>query len=171
MPVASSEGFYVTLPSNACYELFKTNTIECYTVDLAQAIELKGQWLVGLCEIGYPRTWFSLKADHAYIDVEKTIKEPQTAVTEKFGHKDTFYWRHQELLEDVLPSLITHDPTANIFFDDVSKCFRFYGSGEFRFRAHAPSCYMLGLRHEEWLTLSKRSAPHPSDLNAGLYNL
>lgn len=30
---------------------------------------------------------------------------------------------------------------------------------------------MLGLRREEWLILAKRSAHHPSDLNAGLYNL
>lgn len=73
MAVASSEGFYVTLPSNASYELFKTNTIGCHTVDLAQAFELNGEWLGGLSEISYPRTWYSLKADHAYIDVEKKI--------------------------------------------------------------------------------------------------
>lgn len=142
MATASSEGFYITLPSNASYELFKTNTVGCYTVDLAQAIELKGQWLVGLCEISYPRTWFSLKAEHAYIDVEKTTKEAQTVVTEKFGRKDAFYWRHQELLEDVLPCLMMHDPTANIFFDDVTKGFTGRESTDFELTRPCAICWV-----------------------------
>lgn len=62
----------VTLPSNASFELFKTNTVGCYTVDLAQAIQLSGDWVVVLCEIIYPRTWYNLNNYHAHFELVKT---------------------------------------------------------------------------------------------------
>lgn len=64
-----SEGFYVTLPSNASKE-FKDNTSSCYTMDLAKSIELTGEWIVGLCEFIYPHTWYNLSPGRLLLGAE-----------------------------------------------------------------------------------------------------
>lgn len=72
MEHTSLEGFSVTLPSNASKELFKYNTSSCYTFGLAKPIELRGEWLVGLCEFIYPRTWYNLPKDKGYVELNRT---------------------------------------------------------------------------------------------------
>lgn len=52
--------------------MFKRNTVGCYTPGLGQAIEVNGDWVVGLFQISYPHTWYNLKAYHAYFELDKT---------------------------------------------------------------------------------------------------
>lgn len=53
------DGFYVTLPCNASLMVYPENSISSYRTKLSTPINLKGRWQVGLCEIEYPRSWYS----------------------------------------------------------------------------------------------------------------
>ena len=56
----SGTHFYLTLPSNASSDIFPDNKTTSYRVKLPQAINLSGEWEVGLYSINYPRTWYTL---------------------------------------------------------------------------------------------------------------
>ncbi len=170
MDPSLSEGFYVTLPSNASKELFKSNTPSCYTVDLAKPIELSGRWMVGLCEIVYPHTWYNLPSHLASVELNKNIKEEQPLVILKFG-RGGYFDRPKELLEQLIPALRKYDSSVDAAYNNVTKCIDFKGSGQFKLRTYSPLAYMLGLKVNEWWTLSNRSAPYPCDLRTGIYNL
>lgn len=57
----SGTHFYLTLPSNASLSIFPDNKTTSYRVKLPQAIDLSGNWEVGLFSISYPNTWYTLK--------------------------------------------------------------------------------------------------------------
>ncbi|KAL3976500.1 interleukin 18 [Sarotherodon galilaeus] len=166
-----SEGFYVTLPSNASKELFKDNTSGCYTVDLAKPIELTGEWTVGLCEFIYPRTWYNLPPDASYLELMRTTEEEdQPLVILKFG-RGGHYGRIKDLLEHLVPAIQKYDPSFEASFNNITKRLDVKGNGSHKIKAFPPLAYMLGLRANEWWTLSKRSTPYPCDMSAGVYNL
>ena len=170
MEDTGGEGFYVTLPSNASKELFKSNTSSCYTVDLAKPIELSGDWMVGLCEFIYPRTWYNLAEHSSYFVLNQTIDEPQPLIVVKFS-KGGYYHRPKELLEQIVPAVKKYDPSFEATFNNVTKCIEVKGNGRYKMRTYPPLAYMLGLKVNEWWNLSGRSPPYPCDLNGGVYNL
>lgn len=45
-------------------------------MDLPKVIELSGEWVVGLCEIIYPDTWYNLSLHLAYFELNKTTEDP-----------------------------------------------------------------------------------------------
>lgn len=61
--------FYLTLPSNSSQELFTQNTLSQFTTQLAQPVNLKGYWEVGLSEIQYPHTWYNMGPNDGWIKV------------------------------------------------------------------------------------------------------
>ncbi len=68
-------GFYVTLPCNASSLVYPENRISSYTTRLAKAINLKGQWEVGLAEIEYPRSWYNFNDEDGHF-ILHTAPEP-----------------------------------------------------------------------------------------------
>jgi len=46
--------FYITLPSNSSMDYYPENTVAQYTTKLNNAMELDGEWEVGLAEISFP---------------------------------------------------------------------------------------------------------------------
>ena len=55
--------FYLTLPSNSSQEFFPDNTLTEFTTKLASTIELTSEWEVGLAEILFPRSWYTIPKD------------------------------------------------------------------------------------------------------------
>ena len=52
-----STQFYLWLPSNSSMDVFPSNTLSEYRVQLPQTIQLAGEWEVALTEIQYPHSW------------------------------------------------------------------------------------------------------------------
>lgn len=165
-----SEGFYITLPSNASHEVFKDNTTSCFTVDLAKPIELNGEWLVGLSEFIYPRTWYNLHEDASYFELNQTTDEPQPLVIVKFS-RGGYYSRPKDLLNLLTPAINKYDESFDASFNNVTRRIDVKGEGRYKIRTYPPLAYMLGIKAGEWWTLSTRSTPYPCDLNAGIYSL
>ena len=55
-------GFYLTLPSNSSMDYYKGNSLANFTTRLPNAIDLTGDWEVGLVEIQYPHNWYNVPA-------------------------------------------------------------------------------------------------------------
>ena len=71
----SGTHFYLTLPSNSSLNVFPDNKTTSYRVKLPQAIDLNGDWEVGLYSISYPNTWYTLQnlENHIYYSVDGLI--------------------------------------------------------------------------------------------------
>lgn len=79
-----SQGFYVTLPSNASLNVFKNNTSSSFREDLAQYLHLDGAWEVAVTEISYPYTWFNLPNDMAYFEWRKKSDAENMLISKKY---------------------------------------------------------------------------------------
>ena len=62
--------FYLTLPSNSSQLHFPDNTLTEFTTKLASTIELTDEWEVGLAEIMFPRSWYTIPKDGLKIEVD-----------------------------------------------------------------------------------------------------
>src|SRR5688572_30289327 len=62
--------FYLTLPSNSSQELFPNNTLTEFTTQLPSTIELTNEWEVGLAEIMFPRSWYTIPKEGLIIEVD-----------------------------------------------------------------------------------------------------
>ena len=62
--------FYLTLPSNSSQQFFPSNTLTEFTTKLPSTIELTNEWEVGLAEIMFPRSWYTIPKDGLIIFVD-----------------------------------------------------------------------------------------------------
>ena len=53
--------FYLTLPSNSSMGYHPDNSLNHYITQLPRAVELNGEWEVGLAEIQYPHSWYNVR--------------------------------------------------------------------------------------------------------------
>ena len=65
--------FYLTLPSNSSEQYFPDNTMTEFTTKLASTIDLTGEWEVGLAEIMFPRSWYTIPKKGLKIQVESAL--------------------------------------------------------------------------------------------------
>ena len=62
--------FYLTLPSNSSQQFVPDNTLTEFTTKLPSTIELANEWEVGLAEIMFPRSWYTIPEEGAIIEVD-----------------------------------------------------------------------------------------------------
>jgi hypothetical protein len=60
---------YLTLPSNSSMNYCANNTLTHYTTKFPKITNLDGTWEIGLAEIQYPRSWYSIKNNEAWLNV------------------------------------------------------------------------------------------------------
>ena len=84
----SGSHFYLTLPSNSSLNIFPDNKTTSYRVKLPQAIDLNGDWEVGLYSISYPITWYTLQNHENHIYYSKDGLIFQTAIVD-YGYFGT----------------------------------------------------------------------------------
>src|SRR5688572_30046616 len=65
--------FYLTLPSNSSQEFFPDNTLTEFTTKLPSTIELTNEWEVGLPEIMFPRSWYTIPKNGRTIIVDYRV--------------------------------------------------------------------------------------------------
>jgi len=58
--------FYLTLPSNSSMDYYPENTVARYTTKLGNAIELEGDWEVGLLEMSTPLELVNIVEERCY---------------------------------------------------------------------------------------------------------
>src|SRR6266516_2215296 len=77
--------FYLTLPSNSSQQFFPDNMLTEFTTKLPSTIEFANEWEVGLAEIMFPRSWYTIPEEGAIIEVDyrKCDSKWGTSITER----------------------------------------------------------------------------------------
>lgn len=139
-----SQGFYVTLPSNASLNVFKNNTSSSFREDLAQYLHLDGPWEVAVTKTSYPYTWFNLPNDMAYFEWrKKSDAEQKPADVDK--QKIFFYGFYED--PNMLRSQIDDACLRRIEFDiflkynPIQKKSEFTSGGIYHLRVPPPCIY------------------------------
>lgn len=167
-----SQGFYVTLPSNASLNVFKTNTSSCFRVDLAQHLNLDGAWEVALTEISYPYTWLNLPNDKAYFECRrKGDAEQRSDNVVKTKIRAGFYEDAETLRTEIEACLRRIGSDIYLKYHPIVKKFEFTAGGIYQLRFFPPLAYMLGVPAGVWQRFERKFAPYPSDIKAGCYHL
>lgn len=161
----------MTLLSNASEDVFIHDTSSCYIMDLTKAIELRGEWLVGLCEVIYPHIWYNLQTYLFYFgkpisieneDMERTSRDlaseqeeekeiplQYTLLTGKKFGRGGYFNRPKVRLNHFLLVLRGHSPNANLFYNMVTRKFYFQRGGYFKIFVFVPLAYMPSLKAKE----------------------
>ena len=83
--MASSDGFYITLPADGSADVYPNNTLSTFTNRLVQPVDLSdGEWEVGLMEMMFPTNLDNIFREEAWFDLlicqgtkwESDIKDP-----------------------------------------------------------------------------------------------
>jgi len=92
-----SEGFYVVLPSNASYEIYK-NKLSSFTVRLPTMLNLGPEWQVAAVSISYPKSWFNIGEGY-------TIEMTHRVEKKKTGYKATIPPGNYESSDDLIDEI------------------------------------------------------------------
>lgn len=161
-------GFYITLPSNASHNVFKDNTSDNFRVDLAQHIDLDGQWEVAVTEISYPHTWYNIPQEEAYFEW-RSNSEKNRVSRQKF--QGGYYSGVQQFRSELEGFFRKINSDIYIVYNGIQKKFDFQAGGQTHVRFKAPMAYVIGLKEGEWFEFNQKMAHYPADLRAGFYHL
>ncbi len=179
-------GFYVTLPCNASSSVYPENRISSYTTRLAKAINLKGQWEVGLAEIEYPRSWYNFNDEDGHF-ILHTAPEPPDSNPSNIGFSiitklyiSGGYYANIRAILRAINQLIA--PAAVLNHDELKK----QGVSDretqhfSEFRGRLATILGMTLKPLGGLNYHKEPdftanvimyAPHQCDINAGFYTM
>ena len=87
--------FYVTLHSNSSMDCYPDNSVARFTTKLNDAIELEGDWEVGLTEISFPSDIENVSDGHCYYTIH---------VEDRFFRKITLDAKHYATIRDLVRS-------------------------------------------------------------------
>lgn len=184
--VMEDHGFYVTLPCNASSSVYPENRISSYTTRLAKAINLKGQWEVGLAEIEYPRSWYNFNDEDGHF-ILHTAPEPPDSNPSNIGFSiitklyiSGGYYANIRAILRAINQLIA--PAAVLNHDELKN--KVYLTAKpnisVSFRGRLATILGMTLKPLGGLNYHKEPdftanvimyAPHQCDINAGFYTM
>lgn len=162
------KSFYLTLPSNACHNIFPDNTSSDYTITLSQPIDLKGPYEVALAEILYCHTWNNIVSLEDSYDVMDHSKPTLPPIYQKIktGHYDNI----PMLLKEMNLMFQAAKLNIQIQYNPILKKVIVNASDKYSLRLRAPLAYMLGFKPDVFVQLKTEYIPeHPCDIYAGQY--
>ena len=114
----SGPHFYLTLPSNASLDVFPNNKTTEYHVQLPQAVNLEGDWEVGVYSLSYPHTWYTLRNTNTDTHFYCNDGSGFYSMTEMdYG----FYGSIQEFITDINAALKKEVGDDSIYFTYSTK--------------------------------------------------
>jgi hypothetical protein len=139
--MATNGAFYLTLPSNSSMSYFPKNTLANYTVKLPQAIELSGDWEVGLVEIIYPHSWHNVPPDDVHIEVFD-VGDPRKgkSVEIDYGH----YGSPKQLTTAINEAFKKSAKSIQLHFNEVTHRMTFEFEGDHLVSLSGGLASMLG---------------------------
>lgn len=167
--MAERESFYVTLPSNACHDIFPDNDSSNYTITLSKPIELQGSYEVALAEIMYCNTWNNIQtSENGFHVIEKEHPyNPPVYLKIPTGHYESV----DVIVREINAMCKSVSIDLVLYYSAINKRITIVGSGKYSVKFNAPLAYMLGFEPGEWIqTTAKTKSKYPCDINGGQYN-
>jgi hypothetical protein len=174
--------FYLTLPSNSSQQFYPENTLTHFTTQLAHAVDLEGQWEVGLVEIQYPHTWHNMKDGWIRIKSNSdliTLKLPTGqydtpeqligGLNQMIEQRQTYAVKTYETVIHTEISTLNL-ATAEFFYHNVTKRASVKISKGSWIELSPTLMKMLGMTHTH-LTEGYHEAAHVVDVDQGFHSL
>lgn len=158
-----SGGFYIILPSNACLDAYPHNTNSNFTIQLAQPLDLQGEWEVGLAEIQYPNSWFTIR-EHMTFRLSKDSKDWE------FQLKKGYYKDIPDIVKAMNYNIQTRKDPPDVFFyyDSTTGKVNFRGPEVYEFSATEELSHIVGIYN----THGNPVKPHrTADITGGFTSL
>ena len=133
--MTSSDGFYLTLPSDGSIDVYPDNTLSTFTNRLVQPVDLtEGEWEVGLMEMMFPTALDNIDKNEAWFDLlicqgsqfEANITDPNINFLNRYQLSEVFegeFHRLEQTIDDTAPELLVPwgksdwNPKSNITWD------------------------------------------------------
>ena len=160
--------FYLTLPSNSSADVYPNNKLNNFTVKLPHAINLQGQWEVGLVEIQYPHTWYNIQQHEAWMLIKTSPDGVAYRTYLKPGQYDS-EGKLVRLLNEVNEN-IPNSRKVLFLYDQITHKVKLdveYGA---TIEISETLQHMLGLPHKEFKEGVHMGA-HVIDVDQGFYSL
>ena len=93
----SASSFYITLPSNACKDIYPENTAQEYKTQLVRSIHLSHQYEVALVQLQFPHSWHSLSEDDSYYTYKAATRPIHVKIPHGFYLNAEQSSQHQSL--------------------------------------------------------------------------
>ena len=167
--------FYLTLPSNSSSSYFPGNVVSDYTTKLPKEINLEGDWEVGLAEISYPHSWYTVPI----LQNDYFISYRNDGIT-LLMHADPGYYKTPKILIKNLMSSLTRNlerqgatSEFDLKFDDMMRRVRLQinkgFSGDLRFSRSLGK--LLGLGAFRYLDSTNTIGQKIADTRQGFYSM
>ena len=120
------KSFYVTLPSNACHDIYPENNNSDFTISLSQPIELIGEYEVALAEISYTNSTYNIYSLEDSYDVLDKDQPSLPPIYQKI--KTGKYDSVEKLVDAMNDGFTTTGLDIQLVYSDVKKRVCFDGS-------------------------------------------
>ena len=147
--------FYITLPSNACQDIFPDNKTANYRVKLPQPLNLEGNWEVGMYSITYPYTWYTVGNENK----DKTIpyilpNGRSSAVQVQYG-----YYKTPDKLVDAINAAFRQagvpESDIKLEYKPVTRKIYFTIGGGYRLVLYFRWVRILGFGNKEYFDMNR----------------
>lgn len=182
-----TEDFFVTLPSNSSALFYPSNTIANFRTKLAKPLHFKSAYEVGLIEIQYPKTWRSFSSEDSKFVVFDKKSNKRVVLSATQG----FYTTMSQIIAE-LNSCLSENDMGHIELDynNITNKVSVLPTRDVELTFQGKLAQMLGFipgvpfkthegittfrsqpRTNTVLTQMPYLAPHPADVNVGMYNM
>ena len=168
-----ANNFYMTLPSNASMDLYPSNKLSEYKVQLPRALQLNHNYETALVEMTYPVT-YDILSNTPY-DIAMLVVEPGATHTAKV--EGTSFTSVRKLIAKVNSTLTHMCKKLNI---EHERAIISHVADQEKLKLNVPQntgvlfnvglAAILGFKAEEWF-LSSIKAPNHYDLQGGFHSL
>lgn len=166
MDKASS--FYLTLPSNASFDVFPDNKASHFKVKLAKPVHLEGNWEMALVEIHYPDCWKNVDEHSNKFSVNTTAGIIQCSIPQ--GHYSTAEEVIAAIRHELFIHMLNADDIITIKYLQKTKKFQMRAREGYSMKFHGGLAHILGVPSNCDL-MNNKSGDRKVNLHRGVYAL
>lgn len=114
------ENFYLTLLSNSSMEYFPENTTTKFSTKLPKSLILEGEWYIGVVEIQYPCTMYTVRESENVIYTSKWIMIPDEDIISLVHYRSHIPAMNYDSIQHLVAELNKHTDTQLMFnYDEI----------------------------------------------------
>ena len=113
--------FYVTLPSKSSMQYFPDNKTSNFVTKLSRALQLDGEWEVGLAEIDYLHAWYNIREGKNSVEIYAPENFFLVFKTVEYSIQPGYYEKVQDVIDALLKAGLANLTDVDVTYDDTSK--------------------------------------------------
>lgn len=164
------DSFYLTLLSNSSMEYFPENKTTMFSTKIPKSLVLEGEWFVGVVEIQYPCTIFTVQENENIIKTSKWVLMPDDEKHSLVHYRGRIPAMNYDSIQHVIAALNRNTFDDIIFnYDEITKQVSISILDNYidTLTLSTKLCLQLGFEPNKNLVVNKMGT-YPSNLKLGL---